>query len=195
MEDIEVISLVDVYEEPVISQGELLYREFEQFWLGSSHCELSIILGMLEYMRVLHQAHHWVSMGDSFYGDHLLFSRLYDKITEEIDMVAEKAVGVSTMYSVNHSCIIQQMGVLDDKFGGSEEALIPNSNSLVKKSLCVEKAFLELMKVCIEMLDQKGELSVGIDNMLAALYDTHEGHVYLLKQRMSGRQSNVEFSF
>ena len=187
MEDINIVALIntDIESKQLTSPSCVLFDKLENLWLGSSHCELSIILGTLEYVRGLYHTHHWISRGDSFYGDHLLFSRLYDSIVEEIDIVAEKAVGVSTSAAVDYSRTISQVCILNDMFGSQGVMLLPDANGLAKKSLDIETAFLEMLQLAVDSLEKNSTMTLGIDNMLAAIYDTHEGHVYLLKQRIN----------
>ena len=52
---------------------------------------------LLSHHRFLYLAYqnlHWLSRGDSFYGDHLLFQRLYEKLGDESDQIAERAIGL-----------------------------------------------------------------------------------------------------
>ena len=42
-------------------------------WGGTPYPQLSVALVHLKYLYALHQNHHWTAMGDSYYGDHLLF--------------------------------------------------------------------------------------------------------------------------
>jgi len=52
-------------------------------WLGE-------LFAVMKALYLSHWDAHWKVMGDSFYGDHLLFSRMYEGLVEEIDTLAEK---------------------------------------------------------------------------------------------------------
>lgn len=122
-------------------------------------------------------------MGDPFYGDHLLFSRLYEAVDGEIDPVAEKAVGLGCTSNVNPQIIHAQ--VLKLLSGSGSASTIPMSSDLARKSLVAEMNFIKVLDSCRESLEECGMLTNGVDNMLQDMADKHEGHIYLLKQRCS----------
>lgn len=152
-------------------------------WGGTPYAELSVILAHLKYLAALHQNHHWVSMGDPYYGDHLLFQRLYGNISEEVDSVAEKAIGLGSTANVDLQLVNTQ--VLKLICGQGSASMIPQSSDLAKKSLMAEMSFLKVIDHMIAHLKETGLLTHGLSNMLEGIGDVHEGHVYLLKQRIS----------
>ncbi len=152
-------------------------------WGGIPYAELSVILVHLKFLAEVHQTHHWTCMGDPYYGDHLLFTRLYDGVKCEIDTVAEKAVGLGSTSNVDLSLVTSQVMRLVSGYGMT--TTIPQSTDLARRSLMAEMNFLKVIDRMIECLDECGMLTNGIDNMLQGIADVHEGHVYLLKQRCS----------
>lgn len=153
-------------------------------WAGAPYSELSVLLVHLRYLREMHQTHHWVSKGDPFYGDHLLFDRLYSVITGEIDQVAEKAVGLGSEKNVDLSLQLKQLEKMCSGAYGMSQT-IPQPTELAKRSLAAEKNFLKTVSVLVERLEHQGALTPGLENMLGGIADVHEGHAYLLKQRCS----------
>lgn len=152
-------------------------------WGGLPYAQLSVVLVYLKYLATLHENHHWTCMGDPFYGDHLLFSRLYEAVDGEIDPVAEKAVGLGCTSNVNPQVIHSQ--VLKLLTGAGSASTIPMSSDLARKSLVAEMNFIKVIESCRSSLEECGMLTNGVDNMLQDIADRHEGHVYLLKQRCS----------
>lgn len=150
-------------------------------WGDTPYPELSVILVHLRFLAQVHQAHHWTARGDSFYGDHQLFMRLYDETTGEIDGVAEKAVGLGCIDNVNLVLQLQQISKLAYSYGMA--STIPQSTELSKRSMIAEISFLRCVAQCCQSLKDKGLMTRGLDNLLAGIEDVHEGHVYLLKQR------------
>lgn len=150
-------------------------------WTGLPYPELSVLLVYLKYVAMVHQNHHWIAKGDSFYGDHLLFERLYDSVVEEIDGIAEKVVGLGTIQNVDIQLQVSQIMRLVQNYGMSQT--IPQSSELAKRSLIVEMNFLVVVKHLVELINETGMLTRGLDNLIAGIEDKHEGHVYLLKQR------------
>lgn len=152
-------------------------------WGGLPYSELSVVLVHLRYLQLIHQNHHWTAKGDPFYGDHLLFSRLYDTVTSEIDAVAEKVVGLGTTDNVNLQLQVTQLAQLLQSYGMSQT--IPQASELAKRSLAAEMNFLAVLGVILCRLKESCQTTPGLDNMLAGIADVHEKHVYLLKQRCS----------
>ena len=152
-------------------------------WGGTPYAQLSVVLVHLKFLFELHQNHHWTCMGDPFYGDHLLFSRLYEAIRPEIDSVAEKAIGLGCTSNVDLQLSCSQ--VLKLVSGCGSASMIPQSSDLARKSLMAELNFLKVISNAMESLKECGLLTNGVDNMLQGIADVHEGHVYLLKQRCS----------
>lgn len=152
-------------------------------WGGIPYAELSVILVHLKFLAEVHQNHHWTCMGDPFYGDHLLFQRLYDGVKGEIDTVAEKAVGLGSTSNVDLSLTTAQLFKLVS--GHGKGVTIPHPADLARKSLAVEMNFIKVIDQMIDCLEDSCMLTNGIDNMLQGIADAHEGHIYLLKQRCS----------
>lgn len=152
-------------------------------WGGTPYAQLSVVLVHLKYLAALHQNHHWTCMGDPYYGDHLLFDRLYGDIPAEVDSIAEKVIGLGCTDNVNLQLVNSQ--VLKLICGQGTASTIPQSSDLARKSLMAEMNFLSVMKHICGSLKEMGLMTHGLDNMLAGIEDKHEGHVYLLKQRIS----------
>jgi len=152
-------------------------------WGGIPYPQISVAIVHLKYLYALHQNHHWTAMGDPFYGDHLLFQRLYEATVNEIDGLAEKAIGLGCTANVDLQ--LQHSQLLKLITGLGSASTIPRESDLARKSLSAELNFLSTMKQICESIREYGMMTHGLDNMLAGIEDRHEGHVYLLKQRIS----------
>lgn len=149
---------------------------------GIPFSPLTTVLSALRALSIVHQAHHWQASGDSFYGDHLLFSRLYDAVNIEVDAVAEKAVGLGSVELVDPVVITSTALQMIEQVC-PQQPVVPQPNDLANRSLSMESAFLILVDGVRSALQTSNELTNGLDNMLQDIADKHEGHVYLLKQR------------
>lgn len=152
-------------------------------WGGIAYAELSVVLVHLRYLAMLHQTHHWVARGDSFYGDHDLFEELYDGVNKEIDMVAEKAVGLSSEHNVNLMLQIAQLQQLSKACASPQT--VPQTSDLAKASLVAEWNFLKILTAVLECMRSNRTASDGVENMLQGIADRHETHIYKLKRRCS----------
>lgn len=152
------------------------------FSLGEiDYPELTLVLIYTKYLAELHQNNHWQSKGDSYYGDHLLFQRLYEAVNGEIDVVAEKAIGIGSNDNVNFVLISNNVNKLIVE--NNPMPSIPRSDDLVRQSLEAEMNYIKVLSLMADSMTAKGTYTKGVDNMIAGIIDIHEGHVYLLKQR------------
>lgn len=149
----------------------------------SDNPELSVLLVWVRALNLIHQENHWIAQGDPFYGDHLLFDRLYTSTNEEIDKVAEKAVGIADASAVELERQLVTVCKIVSSFRNDYVAVIPNQTHLATRSLQAEMKFLEVVDELKSSLASKQRLTTGVDNMICDLADAHEGNVYLLKQR------------
>lgn len=155
--------------------NDCLHTGTESYW------ELFVVLGMLRHLYLVHQTNHWVASGDPFYGDHLLFQKLYELNLEQIDQVAEKAVGLGSPSLVDLSSQLQLVNALQACV--VRPYTMPHPGQLVEVSLTAELTFLHAMTHISKSLSDSGLMTRGLDNLLAGIEDSHEGSVYLLKQR------------
>lgn len=150
-------------------------------WGGIPSAHLSVALVHLRFLYFVHQTHHWIAKGDAYYGDHLLFQRLYEGVAGEIDTIAEKAVGTGCERNVELSLQMTQLMRLIQGYGST--SIVPQPAELARRSLQAERNFLMVMAQLAAQMKGSGQLSRGVDNLLAGIEDKHEEHVYLLKQR------------
>ncbi len=152
---------------------------------GTEACELPILLSCVRALAFVHQVGHWTATADTFYGDHLLFERLYNSTNEEVDKVAEKAIGTSSMMMIHPvQQVTHEALVVEAMCSNLSE--MPTSNDLTQRSYEAEMHFLGILELLYKRMETNGTLSLGVDNFLQGLADNHEASIYLLKQRMGG---------
>jgi hypothetical protein len=79
--------------EESLSDAQALFNSMLNGYAGAPAAELGVLLSALKALAVVHQSHHWQTRGVTYYGDHLLFERIYGNVDGEVDGIAEKAVG------------------------------------------------------------------------------------------------------
>jgi len=146
--------------------------------------ELSCVLAFLRTLSVVHHTHHWQTRGPQFYADHQMFDQLYKNAQDAIDGIAEKTVGAGERLLVRPLMQVDQLERLM-KVVYAFAAMDPTADEYVQLSLNAELAFLAFTDLVVESMRARGTLSRGIDNLLAGIQDRHEGHVYLLRQRLA----------
>lgn len=145
---------------------------------------LARLVAMAKAVAMIHQTAHWQTRGGHYYGDHLLFMRLYEQSQQAIDQMAERSVGSGSPALVAARRQIAAMKqVIDDIYPAKKPT--PSPEELVKISLAAEVAFVEELASVYEELASTGSLSRGTANLLEGTSDKHEEFIYLLRQRLS----------
>jgi DNA-binding ferritin-like protein len=145
---------------------------------------LTGLLGRLKALYWFHWTAHWQTAGASFYGDHLMFERMKDSTAEEIDQLAEKIVGLFGAGAVNPHHVLEH-----------EQMSMPTEGTgfdLAGKAFDLESQFQAELKNCYDHLEMADLLPLGLDDFLQALASAHDTNIYLLQQRLGGKQASVE---
>lgn len=144
---------------------------------------MAATLVFLRALAVIYQTHHWQSRGPNFYGDHLMYERLYDSVNDSIDQVAERTVSLSgNPVQVSPVLQTQQVAKLVDALYRSRVDT-PSVEESVEICIAAENSFLSWLDTARKELDEWGALSQGLDNLIQGLADKHEDNLYLLQQR------------
>lgn len=139
----------------------------------------ALYIASLKAMALIHQHNHWTTNGNAFYADHLLFERLYNSALEDLDLAAEKFMGIfgDTVLSYDFQADLLNKVLL--KYNHLE-------GSPTEMSLAVEKDFIKFSQDAYEAFKSEGSLSLGLDDMVMAISSNREGSVYLLQQALKG---------
>jgi DNA-binding ferritin-like protein len=145
--------------------------------------ELSVLVKALQGASLIHHSNHWQSSGPTYYGDHLLFDRIYNDTDDLIDPLAEKAVGTGSTKTVNPVLHSQQAAEFVTALHPGTDNLSDTDMALVSYNTAL--AIIFLIDWALKSLESRGQLTNGIDNMLQGIADKHEEFVYLLQQRLT----------
>lgn len=144
----------------------------------SEWAPLAAFLAVTEGLQVVHHSHHWQTKGENFYGDHLLYQRLYEAILPEIDLIGEKLIGVSQDVSLtNYFKRVKAMEMFLKTVTHSDQPYVVVSHD-------AELTYVRLGGELMDQLEQAGLLTRGLEQMLGNILDKHEEHIYLLDQRV-----------
>lgn len=153
--------------------------------------ELATLLAFITAESTIHQAHHWQTRGESFYADHELFSRIYGDVYVMIDGLAERMVG-SGHYILAHPILLAKHCSMVVQSFYRDAGANPSADMYPLFSLRACLRTLVALKTVYAALEEKGQLSHGIDNLLQGYADKHEDHVYLLKQRLQSKTASYD---
>lgn len=136
----------------------------------------SDLIAKLRLISLYYQTAHWTVKGTLFYQDHLLFERLYNAVNAEIDEVAEKAIGLTKDRSV-----VNLPDILDKVQEGASRLRFECKENVefVREAIILEQELLGFLEGAAK------DCSLGCNDLLASIANTHEGHLYLLGQRVA----------
>lgn len=141
---------------------------------------LTVLLARLRAAQQSHWTMHWQAHGDSSYGDHQLFERLYEALGEEIDTLAEKIVA---MYGEEAVHLPEQMAwqaQIAEEWSHHED--------MFHRAYHIERYLQDHFKKTYDTLKHLNVLSLGMDDFLMATANAHETNLYLLGQRLTSKQ-------
>lgn len=113
--------------------------------------------------------------GDTAYGDHLLFERLYSAVTEEIDTLGEKIVSLYGQEALtDQETLLETQRFLN----------LYQVEDIYERAYRLEKHFQRSLKRAYEGIKEAGDMSLGVDDFLMGVANDHETPIYLLRQRL-----------
>lgn len=137
----------------------------------------ALYVASLRAIAMIHQHNHWTTKGEMFYGEHLLFERLYDSTLENLDAAAEKFIGIFGDETLNYELQAELLNKVLLKYSNLE-------GSPIEMSLAIEKDFLKFSKDAYDFFKKNNVLSLGLDDMIMEIASNREESVYLLKQTL-----------
>ena len=146
---------------------------------------LGSLLSQLNALTKLHQFAHWKTQGTTFFGDHLLFERLYDETSDLIDSVAEKSIGLFGPDSIE---MVQDTQATSKLLAGWKE--LRTEHSLPSVALKAVKDVITDTADLQSGLEKDQKLTGGLSNLLEGIQDKLESHIYLLHQRTAAEPTN-----
>ena len=131
-------------------------------------------IALIRSVYLTHQNNHWRTKGKNFYGNHLLFERIYKSAAEDADLAAEKLIGLFGDEVLDLQSQAEMIGKILNQF---------SSGDPVRTSLAIEKKFLDCSEKFYKLLKEDGDkLTLGLDDAIMSIASNREGAVYLLQQ-------------
>jgi DNA-binding ferritin-like protein len=147
--------------------------------MDKSNKVCALYIASLRGLAIIYQQCHWTTKGSSFYGDHLLFERLYNNTLKDLDMAAEKFIGTLGDECLEYDLQNELLGKFLVKYSNLD-------GSPVEMSLTAEKDFLKFSVEVYNILEEEGKMTQGIDDMILGISNSREESVYLLQQILKG---------
>ncbi len=139
----------------------------------------ALYVATLKAMTLVHQHSHWTTKGENFYGDHLLFMRIYESSQKDLDLAAEKFMGVFGSQCLDYDLQTELLNKVLLKYRNLE-------GSPLHMSLEIEKDFLKFSNEAYDCFKEEDKMTLGLDDMIMSIASNREEAVYLLQQALNG---------
>ena len=139
------------------------------------------LLALLWAQRFNYHFLHWTVSGTGYYGNHLLFQRLYESVVGDIDTLGEKMVGIFGENAVDPTNITAKFVTWLERWndvGGND------ARGLLRRGLQSEEDMQQCCEDAYNVLKMTGEITLGMDDFLMAMANAHETNSYLLQQAL-----------
>lgn len=177
-------NVLDIYDD-ILSGRVKLAQKTEETKTGTAAELLCGYLAMQRTMVIVFQHAHWkckANQNNKFYGQHMLFERIYDAANELIDATAEKIIGIFGNDSLDHINQLEIMAGIYKKY--NEEHLTNSIN--------ISKDFLKMAEDVYNRIKEMGDMTLGLDDMIMSQCSDVEGYLYLLQQASPEIKSEIE---
>ena len=132
------------------------------------------ILSVLRAQYMSYQTSHWQAMGQAYYGNHLLFQRLYESVQAEVDAVAEKAVGYLGADAVE---LVPQVELV---FSWVSRWSKVDDHHM--RGLQSERDVQAVLQAAYDSIKAARAMTLGLDDWIMATANAHDTNAYLLQQ-------------
>jgi len=144
---------------------------------------LRIVLAILRAQYLNYQTSHWQTRGPAYYGNHLLFQRLYESVQDEIDALGEKLVGYFGIEAVDLEVSLDLISEMVGRWCSHECPF--------RRGLTSEGELQDALSIIRNgWPEEHVPLPLGLDDWLAATANAHESNQYLLQQVLDAPASN-----
>jgi len=148
--------------------------------------KLSHLVWELRFLSIASQTAHWRVFGPTAYADHLLFGRIYEKLDELLDPLAERLTAFSQFEDEKYVCPLTQARYVYKRMKKLYPAL---KESLLNADLAASffyehlLALTQKMRALSSSMREDGFLTFGLEDLLASTSDDLETLVYFLERR------------
>lgn len=187
----ELADQTPVLQPPTSLDTRSLVEIVSEPWSGESYGELMSVVAMLKGLYTMAQSAHWSVTGKAFFGDHQLLQAIYEGIDLQVDSVGEKAAGLSEGVAKNPHKLLKASATFVEVLMERETNSVSyrpmrsTTEAQLQRLKFGLSSFLQVTEELMESISQRGEMTKGLDNLLAGVLDEHEKFVYLLNQRLS----------
>ena len=129
-----------------------------------------------------HAAHH-VTKGKGFAGDHeLLYGKIYESLTEDLDALIERAIGYTDSEIFACPIVISEMTAkVLKRFCSPTDR---SDQEIVEIAYDSLEKLIQNLESLHEKFQRSGQLSLGLEDLLAGFANQYETYIYMLKQRL-----------
>jgi len=148
--------------------------------------KLSNLVWELRFLSMASQAAHWRVFGPTSYSDHQLFGRIYEKLDDLLDPLAERLTAFSEFEDTRYVNPLEQARYVYRRMTKVAPEL---ERSLLDANLAATFFYENLLSLTRKLrglssaIKAEGYLTYGLDDLLASTASELETLVYFLERR------------
>jgi len=146
------------------------------------HEEFVYHIAWLRVLEIWFHHAHWSTKGETYYGDHLMFERIYREVSGLIDQLAEKGVAMAGVKVVDTHTFSRLLAEILCSYPSPSRANEPTM--IAATGLALVNDYLETLDETYKKVKASGAMTMGLDDLLMSYANKIEGFVYLLKRRV-----------
>lgn len=147
---------------------------------------LSQLVWELRFLSVASQTAHWRVFGPTSYSDHLLYGRVYEKLDELLDPLAERLTAFAQMEDRKYVCPLEQaryVHVRMTEVGPRLEEALEDPNLTAAFFYNEMHSLTRRMRTFASDVAHGNDMTFGLEDMLASTANDLETLVYFLERR------------
>lgn len=121
---------------------------------------------------------HWNVEGPNFPQYHELFGKIYDEVSDSIDVIAERIRTIGS-YAPGSFKRYMELSQIED------QVEIPAAASMLQKLLADIKIIQSSIKICYDLAEQN--MNHGLSNLMAERQDAFAKHAWMLTATLKNR--------
>lgn len=145
----------------------------------------NLYVATLRSIYLTEQFCHWTTKGPDFYGNHLLFQRLYEGVAENADAAAEKMIGVFGKDALDCKTQCELINKVCAKYSSL-------ADKPLEQALAIEKDFIKLSEDLFNEFEKMNAMTLGLDDLIMSIANKREEAVYLLQQALNDLPKHEE---
>jgi DNA-binding ferritin-like protein len=147
---------------------------------------LSHLVWELRFFSMASQVAHWRVFGPTAYSDHELYKRVYEKLNDLLDELAERLTAFSEFNDRENVSLVEQAMYVYERtmqLGPPLESALEDANATATWFYTELRSLSRKFRALADVMRTEGYLTMGLEDLLASTANDIEILVYFFERR------------